>query len=90
MYIVKRPFRNFGKTLTVGTVIENPALVKRFKTRFAEGKIIEVTEKNYRDNAAYFKAKYGVTLPIIQEEKPVEEPKRTVEAPKVMAKVSAK
>lgn len=90
MYVVKRPFRNFGKTLVVGTIIEDPASIKRFKTRFAEGKIIEVTEANYKANAAYFKEKYGVVLPAEAEhvEKHVEaEPKKVASAPKVVASV---
>lgn len=90
MYVVKRHFRNFGKTLVVGTIIEDPASIKRFNTRFAEGKIIEVTEANYKANAAYFKEKYGVVLPAKAEhvEEHVEaEPKKVASAPKVVASV---
>ena len=63
MFVVKRPFRNLGKTLTAGTVITEPAAIKRFNGRVAEGKIIEVTEQTYNNIAKYFKSKYGVTLP---------------------------
>lgn len=90
MYVVKRPLRNFGKTLVVGTIIEDPASIKRFNTRFAEGKIIEVTEANYKANAAYFKEKYGVVLPVkaeTVEAEPVEaKPKKVAEAPKVVTR----
>lgn len=65
MYIVKRPFRNFGKVLTVGSVIAEPTAIKRFKGRLAEGKIIEVTEQTYDVAARYFKDKYGVVIPAI-------------------------
>lgn len=63
MYVVKRPFRNLGKVLTAGTVITEPAVIKRFRGRLAEGKIIEVTEQTYDSISAYFKSKYGVDLP---------------------------
>ncbi len=65
MFVVKRPFRNFGKVLTVGSVITEPTAIKRFKGRLAEGKIIEVTEQTYSVAAKYFKDKYGVVLPAI-------------------------
>lgn len=63
MFVVKKPFRNLGKTLTAGTVITEPAAIKRFNGRIAEGKVIEVTEQTYGSIAKYFKTKYGVTLP---------------------------
>lgn len=82
MYVVKRPFRNLGKVLTAGTVITEPAVIKRFNGRIAEGKIIEVTEQTYDSMSTYFKSKYGVDLPVLtKEEVKVEEPK--VEEPKV-------
>lgn len=84
MFVTKRPFRNFGKVYTAGTVIDNPAVIKRFKGKLAEGKIIEVTEQNYSGVAAYFKAKYGVDIAPI-EAKPAEEVNipKDAEEPKV-------
>lgn len=79
MYVVKRPFRNFGKMLVAGTVIQDPATVKRFKVRLSEGNILEVTEANKKSYAEYFKLKYGVDI--------LEEPK-VLEAPKAPVKVS--
>lgn len=63
MYVVKRPFKNLGKVYVAGTVIAEPATIKRFKGKLAEGKIIEVTEQTYSTIAAYFKDKFGVVLP---------------------------
>ena len=65
MYVVKRPFKCFGKTYTAGSVITEPATIKRFKGKLAEGKIIEVTEQTYESIALYFKKKYGVILPTL-------------------------
>ena len=62
MFVVKRPFRNFGKVMTVGTVISDPTAIKHFNARFAEGKIIEVTEQTLAKTAKYFKEKYGVDI----------------------------
>lgn len=63
MFVVKRPFKNLGITHTAGSVISEPAVIKRFKGKVAEGKIIEVTEHNYDAAAKYFKSKYGVDIP---------------------------
>ena len=63
MYVVRRPFRNLGKVFTVGSTIEDPTVIKHFKSRLAEGKIIVVDEHNYVARAEYFKDKFGVTLP---------------------------
>lgn len=62
MFVVKRPFRNRGKVLTAGSVITDPADIKRFKGRLAEGKIINVTEQTYDNIAKYFKQKHGVDI----------------------------
>lgn len=85
MHVVKKPFRNFGKVYTVGTVITVPTDIKRFKGKLAEGKIIEVTEQTYDNASKYFLDKFGVKLPPI---KPVvtEAPKeKPVEAAKLSA-----
>ena len=62
MFVVKRPFRNLGKVLTAGTIISDPAVIKHFKGRFAEGKIIKVDEHNFESYHSFFKQKYGVDL----------------------------
>lgn len=66
MYVVKRPFKSFGKVYTAGSLVE-PAAVKHFKGKLAEGKIIEVTEQTYEVAKHYFKRKFGVDLPPISE-----------------------
>lgn len=91
MFVVRRPFKNFGKTYTAGTVIADPAVIKRFRGKLAEGKIINVTEQAYDDTAKYFKEKYGVNLPPFttkSEETPVAE--ETPAKPKAKAATVAK
>ena len=65
MFVVRKPFKNLGKIYTAGSVIAEPANIKRFKGKLAEGKIIEVTEQTYKSVAKYFKDKYGVVIPPI-------------------------
>ena len=65
MFVVKRPFKNYGKTYEAGSVIKEPATIKRFKGKLAEGKIINVTEQTYDISANYFKEKFGVELPLL-------------------------
>lgn len=93
MFVVKRPFKSFGKAYVVGSVITDPSAVKRFKGKLAEGKIIEVTEQTYETVAKYFKVKYNVSLPPIsvkpEESMKSEEPKESEEHKTVpVAKVS--
>lgn len=95
MFIVRRPFRNLGVTLTAGMVIEEPDKVKRFKGRLAEGKIVEVTKSNYKAHKAYFKVKYGVDLPPIEvntaaHAEPASEVKQSVPAKVVASVISTK
>ena len=71
MLLVKHSFRNLGKVYTAGSVITEPAGIKRFKGKLAEGKIIEVTEQTYKSTAHYFKVKFGVDIPPLNE--PTEE-----------------
>ena len=63
MYVVKRPFKSFGKFYAVGTVITDPTAIKRFNGKVAEGKIVNVTEQTYDSAAKYFKSKFFVDLP---------------------------
>ena len=77
MYVVRRPFRNLGKVFTVGSTIEDPTVIKHFKSRLAEGKIIVVDEHNYAARAKYFKDRFGVTLPSL--DKPEESHEEKVE-----------
>lgn len=98
MYVVRRPFRNLGKVFTVGSTIEDPTVIKHFKSRLAEGKIIVVDEHNYTARAKYFKDKFGVALPSLEKteetheekaEKPVVNSTETKKAPVTKAVAAA-
>ena len=70
--------------MVLGSIVE-PSTIKRFKSRLADGHIIEVTEQNFDKWRYVFKERYGVTLSPV-ETVPVETvPKATVK--KVAAKV---
>lgn len=82
MYVVRRSFRNYGDIMVPGSTVE-PSTIKRFKSRLADGHIIEVTEQNFEKWREVFKIRYGVTLQRIEEaiveeaptkETPLEEP----------------
>lgn len=64
MYVVRRAFRNYGQMMAPGSVVE-PAAIKRFKSRVAEGKIVEVTEHNFDKWREYFKVRMNVEISAI-------------------------
>lgn len=68
MYVVRRPFKSYGKAFTYGDIINGPSDVKLFKAKVAEGKILEVTDANYEHLSVYFKTKYGVELPSLKQD----------------------
>lgn len=73
MYVVKRPFKSMGKFYGVGSIIEDPTAIKRFKSKVNEGKIIVVSEDNLQAVAAYIKARSNVDiLPKFTKAKPTE------------------
>jgi hypothetical protein len=88
MLVVRRPFRNLGKVLTAGTVISDPAVIKHFKSRFAEGKIVEVNEHNFDSYYTFFKAKYRVELKLPSKEVVIEGIDEEAQKPIQDAKVS--
>ena len=90
MFVVKRPFRNFGKVMTVGTVISDPTAIKHFNARFAEGKIIEVTEQTLANTAKYFKEKYGVDICATEKAEAPKAEAPKAEAPKAEAPKASK
>lgn len=61
MYVARRAFRNYNSMILPGSVVE-PGSIKWFKTRFKDRLIVEVNAHNFEQWAAYFKAKFGVTL----------------------------
>lgn len=85
MYVVRRPFKCFGKCFTTGDVIKDVTVVKGFKSKLVDRKIIEVTEQNYESMKVYFKQKFGVDLPAIDAaistEKPAATPAKKAEEP---------
>ena len=62
MFVVRKPFKSLGKFYSVGSVIEDPTAIKRFKSKVNEGKVIVVTEDNLQSVAAYIKARSGVDI----------------------------
>ena len=83
MFVVKRTFRDASGMIPAGSIVE-PAGIKRFKHRLLEGHIVEVNEQNFDKYADFFKQRYGIDLPMIEqpkvEQKPIEQPKVTTTA----------
>ena len=46
MYVVRRPFKSYGKAFTYGDIINGRSDVELFKAKVAEGRILEVTDAN--------------------------------------------
>ena len=89
LYVVKKPFKSMGKFYGVGSIIEDPTVVKRFKSKVNEGKIIVVSEDNLRSVASYIKARSGVDiLPEFTKTDPIDD--KLPEEPKTVAKVVIK
>ena len=95
MFVVRRPFRNYGQVLLPGSVVD-PATTKRFKSRLNDRVIVEVTAGTFEAWKAYFKTKFGVDLhwpeaKTVAKAVPAEKPKvKAVEPVKVTAKVTQK
>ena len=63
MFVVRRPFRNFGHVMAPGSVVE-PGTIKQFKSRLRDRAIIEVPEQDFDRWNAYFKSKFGVEIAV--------------------------
>lgn len=61
MYVVRRTFRNFGKMITPGSIVE-PGNIKRFKFRLTNGYIVNVSEHDFDKWREYFKVRFGVEI----------------------------
>lgn len=73
MFVVRKPFKSMGKFYGVGSIIEDPTAIKRFKSKINEGKVIVVSKDNLQTVAAYIKAKSNVDiLPKFAKTKPTE------------------
>lgn len=86
MFVVKRTFRDASGMIPAGSIVE-PAGIKRFKHRLLEGHIVEVNEQNFDKYADFFKQRYGIDLPVIEQPK-VEQEK--VEQSKASTPATAK
>lgn len=86
MFVVKRAFRDASGMIPAGSIIE-PAGIKRFRHRLLEGHIVEVNEHNFDKYADFFKQRYGIDLPSL--EQPVAEQSNN-EQPKEVTTVEAK
>lgn len=61
MYVVRRAFRNFGKMITPGSIVE-PGNIKRFKFRLSNGNIVKVSEQDFDKWREYFKVRFDVDI----------------------------
>ena len=61
MYLVRRPFRNYGQMMVPGSFVE-PGSIKRFKSRLNDGKIVEVNEHNFDKWEEWFRERAGVQI----------------------------
>ena len=61
MYVVRRAFKNFGKAMVPGSVVE-PGTIKHFKSRLRDHVIIEVAEQDFDKWNTYFITKFGVPI----------------------------
>ena len=86
MFVVKRAFRDASGMIPAGSIVE-PAGIKRFRHRLLEGHIVEVNEHNFDKYADFFKQRYGIDLPSL--EQPVAEQNAT-EQSKASTPVTAK
>lgn len=84
MYVVRRPFRNYGEIILPGSIVE-PGNVKRFKSRLNERTIVEVTAQTLDSWNDYFVGKFGVA---IKKPEPIPEVKPTVVQPEVKPAVA--
>lgn len=66
MFVVKRAFRDASGMIPAGSIIE-PAGIKRFRHRLLEGHIVEVNEHNFDKYADFFKQRYGIDLPSLEQ-----------------------
>ena len=61
-YIVRMPFVNYGKIYAAGSLIENPAEIKRIKSKVRNRDVIIVTEQTLALWTQYFKTRHRVDI----------------------------
>lgn len=80
-----------GKFYDVGSIIEDPTAIKRFKSKINEGKVIVVSKDNLQTVAAYIKAKSNVDiLPKFTKTEPIDDKLPDEPKPEAKAKVVLK
>lgn len=64
MFIVRTPFKSYGVHYGRGSVITDPSVIKLFRTKQGEGKIIPIhNDQKSRDFIEISAAKYGIEYP---------------------------
>lgn len=66
MYLVRRSFRERSTIKSAGSIVE-PADIKGFKYRLNDRDVVEVNEQNFERYKDYFKQKFGIDIPALQE-----------------------
>jgi membrane protein involved in colicin uptake len=61
-YVVRRPFKTNGIMYEVGSVIPDPTLIRFFKTKLRDKKIVEVNGANFSKIAEYIKVRAGIDI----------------------------
>lgn len=69
-YIVRMPFVNYGKVYAAGSLIENPAEIKRIKSKVRNRDVIIVTEQTLALWTQYFKTRHRVDISAYFKETP--------------------
>lgn len=63
MYVARRAFKSAGVCYSPGDVIEDITRVKHIKSKLGFNKIVVVTEQNFEAMTRFFKGKFDVDLP---------------------------
>lgn len=61
VFITKRPVKSGGTFYPAGTIVDDSAGIKLFRSKVREGKIVEVAEHNLDSIADYLELKKGHT-----------------------------
>jgi len=62
VYIVRKPFRNYGEVKLAGSLIDDPATIKHFKSLLADNHIVGVEEHTLARYEEFFKVRYNVSI----------------------------
>jgi len=62
IYVARRPFKSNGVFYEAGSIIKEPAEVKRLRGKLADRKIVRVTKDNYSAFASFMQDKRNVSI----------------------------